>query len=93
MFRDRDVLFFVYNMTVFKICVNGYDRHPDIVHLSNVIHLTLTGLSRSVYFEWLSTKVNPDDFPSRADFIVNPVTSLFVFDTCDFTDKDRTVIQ
>ena len=38
-------------------------------------------------------KANPADLSSRADFIVDPVTSLFVLDTCDFTDKDRAVTQ
>ncbi len=41
--------------------------------------------------EWVPGKTNPVDLSSRADFIVNPVTSLFVLDTSDFTDKDRTV--
>ena len=81
MFRDRDVLFFVDNMTSLKICVNGYDRHPDITHLSNTIHLALAGLSSRVYFEWVPGKANPSDLPSRADIIVNPITSLFVLDT------------
>ena len=79
-------------MTTLKICVNGYDRHPDIAHLSNTIHLALAGLSSRVYFEWVPGKADPADLPSRADFIVNPVTSLFVLDTCDFTDKDRVVM-
>jgi hypothetical protein len=78
MFRDRDVLFFVENMTTLKICVNGYDRHPDITHLSNVIHLALASLSRRVYFELVPGKANPADLSSRVDFKVNPVTSLFV---------------
>jgi hypothetical protein len=73
--------------------VNGYDRHPDITHLSNDIHLVLVGLSSRVYFEWVSGKTNPADLPSRADFIVNPVTGLFVLDTSDFTDKDRAVMD
>jgi len=88
-FRDRDVLFFVDNMTTLKICVNGYDRHPDIAHLSNDIHLALVGLSRRVYFKWVPGKANPVALPSRDDFIVDPVTSLFVLDTYDSTDKDR----
>jgi hypothetical protein len=49
-FRDLDVLFFVDNMTALKIFVNGYDRHPDITHLSNAIHLAPAGLSSRVYF-------------------------------------------
>jgi hypothetical protein len=92
-FRNRDVIFFVDNMTTLKICVNGYDRHPDIAHLSNAIHLALAGLSSRVYFEWVPGKANPADFPSRADFIVNPVTGLFVLDTSDFSDKDRADMQ
>ena len=93
MFRDRDLIFFVDNMTTLKICVNGYDRHSDIVHLSNTIHLALAGLSNRVYFEWVPWKANPVYLSSRTDFIVYPVTSLLVLDTRDFTDKDRTVIQ
>ena len=38
-------------------------------------------------------KANPVALSSRADFIVDPVTSLFVLDTFDSTDKDRTVTQ
>ncbi len=93
LFRDRDVLFFVHNMTVLKICVNGYDRHADIAHLSNAIHLALAGLSSRVYFEWVPGKDNQADLPSRADFIANPATGLITLDTCDFTDKDRAVMQ
>ena len=41
----------------------------------------------------MSGKDNPDDLSSRADFIVGPVTGLFVLDTDDFTDNDRVVTQ
>ena len=80
MFLDHDVLFFVDNMTEFKICVNGYDRHTDITHLSSAIHLALTGLSNRVYFEWMTGKTNPVDLSSHTDLIVDPVTGSFFLD-------------
>ena len=80
-------------MTEFKICVNGYDRHTDITHLSSAIHLALTGLSNRVYFEWMTGKTNPVDLSSHTDLIVDPVTGSFFLDNWAFIDKNRAVIQ
>jgi hypothetical protein len=36
-----------------------------MVHLSNEIHLFFTNLQMSAWFEWVSTKCNIADIPSR----------------------------
>jgi hypothetical protein len=50
-FENREVLFFLDNLTVLKVTINGFNRHLDLSYLSNVIHLVLVGLSSRVYFD------------------------------------------
>ena len=75
-FGNREVLFFLDNLTALKVTINGFNRHLDLAYLPNVIHLTLTGLSSRVYFDWVPGEVNPDDLPTLISYSTIPPIPL-----------------
>ena len=45
--------------------VHGYARRPDLAEMSNLLHMALAGLQTRPWFEWVPSKANPADLPSR----------------------------
>ena len=90
-FGNREVLFFLDNLTALKVTINGFNRHLDLSYLSNVIHLVLVGLSSRVYFDWVPGDGNPVDLPSRADFLLDHSSNppIWCLDTTGFITQDR----
>ena len=91
LFENREVLFFLDNLTALKVTVNGFNRHLDLACLSNAIHLALAGLSSRVYFDWVPGAANPADLPSRADFLLDYSSDppIWRLDTSEFTTQER----
>ena len=80
LFRDRDVLFFVDNVSTLSACVHGYSARPEMGALSNAIHLMFANLGSRTFFQHVPGKANPADIPSRVPF---------VFDGTDMVLEDR----
>ena len=57
LFRDRDVLFFVDNVSTLSACVHGYSARPEMGALSNAIHLMFANLGSRTFF--FSTRTGP----------------------------------
>ena len=63
--QGRDVLFFCDNTCALSGAVHGYARSTDMAALSNALHLQLARLRCRTWFEWVPSKANPADVPSR----------------------------
>jgi hypothetical protein len=65
LFRVRHVLFFVDNTSAMSAAIHGYTASPSMVPLSNAIQIALASLQSKVRFEYVPSKANPADIPSR----------------------------
>ena len=75
--RGRDVLFFCDNCSALCAAVHGYARSTDMALLSNALHLELASLQCRSWFEWVPSKANISDIPSRLlDFALDIFSSL-----------------
>ena len=63
--QGRDVLFLCDNTSALSSAVHGYARNADMAALSNALHLRLARLHCRTWFEWVPSKANPADVPSR----------------------------
>ncbi len=45
--------------------VHGYSGKPDLAKMVNVFYLQMVGLRSSVYFDYVPSKANIADLPSR----------------------------
>jgi len=62
---DEAVVHFVDNTGALSNMVHGYARTPDCGRLVNSLHLALAALRCKVWFEWVPSKANVADLPSR----------------------------
>jgi len=65
LFRGRRVVHFVDNTVALSALVHGYARKPDLAKSVNVFYAQAAGLRTHVYFEWVPSKANIADLPSR----------------------------
>ena len=63
--QNREVVFFCDNTSAMSAAVHGYARSPDLVALSNTLHLALAALKCTPFFEWVPSLANWSDIPSR----------------------------
>lgn len=66
--RGRRVNFFIDNTVALSAFIHGYARKSDLARLTNVFHLQVAGLRASVYMEYVPSKANIADLPSRGEF-------------------------
>ena len=64
-FRGRRVNHFVDNTVALSALVHGYSGKVELAKAVNVFYLQLTGLRTSVYFDYVPSKANIADLPSR----------------------------
>ena len=61
----RRVVLFIDNTVALSAVVHGYARVDDLAAITNAIHLTAAGLRTSMYADWVPSKANIADLPSR----------------------------
>ena len=64
-FRGRQVVQFNDNTVALSALINGYASKPDMARIVNVYHLTQFFLRSTVWLEWVPSKANIADLPSR----------------------------
>ena len=67
-FRGRQVNHFIDNTVALSVLIHGYASKSDLALLSNAFHLQLAGLSTTAYLEYVPSKANIADLPSREGF-------------------------
>ena len=65
LFAGRRVNHFIDNTVALSALVHGYSGKPDLATMVNAFYLQLTGLRSAVYFEYVPSKANIADLPSR----------------------------
>ena len=63
----RPVIHWIDNTSALAALVKGYSGVPDSARLIHVFHAWNSGAQARVWFEYVPTKENPADEPSRAD--------------------------
>ena len=65
LFVGRKVNHFIDNTVAQSALVHGYAKKPDLAKSVNVFYLQMMSLRASVYFDWVPSKDNIADLPSR----------------------------
>ena len=66
--RGRQVNHFIDNTVALSGLVHGYARKLDLARMINAFHLQIAALDANVYYEFVPSKCNVADLPSRDDF-------------------------
>ena len=61
----REVIHFVDNTTALSKAVHGYANEPDMANLVNSLHICDAMLAIDAWWEWVPSKANVADLPSR----------------------------
>ena len=61
----RKVVHFVDNTTALSKAVHGYANEPDMASITNSLHMCDTMLGIDAWWEWVPSKANVADLPSR----------------------------
>lgn len=67
-FAGRRVMHFIDNTVAQSALVHGYARTDDLADISNGFHLMAAGLRTAAYFDYVPSKANIADLPSRGEF-------------------------
>ena len=65
--RDRAVMLFIENMQALAAIVKGYAAQPDCAALVNCFHEAVFELRSPLWAEWVPSKANIADWPTRDD--------------------------
>ena len=101
-FDDQDVLHFIDNSSALYGMVKGYSRVPDSLAIIRAFHAANLALRANVWFNYVASKANVADLPSRgalgemADCIRSVHPSFSLDDRVDFVmpacPKDLSVL-
>ena len=77
--RDRRVLHFVDNTSALYALFNGYSRMPDSSWMVNMFHCLNATLRADIWWEYVASKANIADLPSRNEFdiLINDLDAIF----------------
>jgi len=75
-FRDSDVLHFADNTAANAAAIKGYSAAPDLAHLVARLHLSLARGRTRFWLEFVRSKANIADAPSREDGDLSLLRSL-----------------
>ena len=67
-FKGRKVNHFIDNTVALSALVNGYSGKPNLAKAVNTFHLQLVGLRTAAYLDYVPSKANIADLPSREMF-------------------------
>ena len=70
LFVGRTVNHWIDNTVALSALVHGYSGKPDLAKMVNIFYLQLAGLRASVYLDYVPSKENIADLPSRRQFDV-----------------------
>ena len=77
--RDRAVMMFIDNVVALSAIVNGYANKADCAALVNCFHEAVLSLRSHLWSEWVPSKANIADFPTRSELEhLVPETALFI---------------
>ena len=65
LFKGRAVLQFQDNTGALSALIHGYASRPDMARVVNAFHVAQFGLEARVWLEWVPSKANVADLPSR----------------------------
>jgi len=68
LFHGRQVAHWIDNTVALSALVHGYAGKPDLAKAVNVFYLQMVGLRARVYFDYVPSKANIADLPSRERF-------------------------
>ena len=68
LFAGRKVNHFIDNTVALSALVHGYSGKPDLAKGVNVFFLQMVALRASIYLDWVPSKANIADLPSRGEF-------------------------
>ena len=68
--RHRDVVHWVDNTSALYSLFNGYSSQPDNARMINYFQLFCMMFDVRVYWEYVASKANIADLPSRRDFLL-----------------------
>jgi hypothetical protein len=68
LFAGRKVTHYIDNTVALSALVHGYAHKPELAKTVNVFYAQMLGLRTSVYFDWVPSKANIADLPSRGAF-------------------------
>jgi len=74
--READVLHFADNTAANAAAIKGYSSAPDLAHLVASLHLTFARGRTRFWLEFIRSKANPADAPSREDGDLSLIESL-----------------
>ena len=66
-FRGRSVIHWIDNTSAISCLLHGYSGKPDSALLVNAFHLFNAGLRANIHFEYVESKANVADLPSRGE--------------------------
>ena len=69
-FAGRRVVHFIDNTVAQSALVHGYASSVDMADISNGFHLMAAGLRMAAYFDYVPSKANIADLPSRGEFAI-----------------------
>lgn len=65
--QGRKVLHFIDNTVALSALVHGYSGKPELAKMVNIFYLQMIGLRASVFFDYVPSKANIADLPSRGE--------------------------
>ena len=68
-FRGREVIHWIDNTSAISSLLHGYSGKLDSALLVNAFHLFNAGLRVRIHFEYVESKANVGDLPSRQEFV------------------------
>ena len=67
MLRGRRVIHWIDNTSAVAASTKGYSKAPDSARIVHALHMRIASIRARVWFEYVRTKANVADEPSRVD--------------------------